>query len=164
MTNVAILTPYVPPVEDGNPWLAIAASWQPQIGTAPAYWPAPLVRRSRWCALITTAQRNGMNVLPKEVTEVITGTAVTGQPRSLRCHVVEPVLDQHRRGHCCCRQKTGREVAPKELPTRLGGRSRHRSAMRNRSDRIGYRIVVGNSCPHADQVAVRCSEVEWRDG
>jgi hypothetical protein len=47
-----------------------------------------------------------MNVLPKEVTEVITGTAVTGQPWSLRCHVVEPVLDQHRRGHCCCRQKT----------------------------------------------------------
>jgi hypothetical protein len=47
-----------------------------------------------------------MIVLPKEVTEVITGTAVTGQPWSLRCHVVEPVLDQHRRGHCCCRQKT----------------------------------------------------------
>jgi hypothetical protein len=27
------------------------------------------------CALITTAQRNGMNVLPNEITEVITGTA-----------------------------------------------------------------------------------------
>src|SRR5215207_86755 len=67
-------------------------SWQPQIGTAPAYWPAPLVRRSRWCALITTAQRNGMNVLPKEVTEVITGTAVTGQPWALRCHVVDRFL------------------------------------------------------------------------
>jgi hypothetical protein len=47
-----------------------------------------------------------MNMLPKEVTELITGTAVTGQPWSLRCRVVEPVLDQHRRGHCCCRQKT----------------------------------------------------------
>src|SRR5215203_4306141 len=67
-------------------------SWQPQIGTAPAYCPAPLVRRSRWCALMTTAQKNGMNVLPKEVTEVITGTAVTGQPWSLRCHVVDRFL------------------------------------------------------------------------
>jgi hypothetical protein len=40
-----------------------------------------------------------MNVVASEVAEVITRTAVTGQPwslRSLRCHVVEPVLDQHR--------------------------------------------------------------------
>jgi len=33
-----------------------------------------------------------MNVLPKEVTEVITGTAVTGQPWALRCHVVDRFL------------------------------------------------------------------------
>jgi hypothetical protein len=55
---------------------------------------------SAW--VITTAQTNGLTLPPNEVTEVITETAVTGQPWSLRCHVVEPVLDQHRTGHCCC--------------------------------------------------------------
>jgi hypothetical protein len=34
-----------------------------------------------------------MNVLPNEVTEVITGSGAR-QPRSLRCHLIEPVLDQ----------------------------------------------------------------------